>query len=227
MLPADQSQTNIPEAVPRLSRRGAPRTGERQLRAEGYSWVAGVDEAGRGPLAGPVVAAAVIMPADCRVPYVVDSKLLTGPQREYLYEQIVTTAVTYAIGIVSPRHIDATNILRAAQQAMQQGLAGLSPPSDFALIDGPFCLPISLSQRAIIGGDRKCYCIAAASIVAKVYRDRLMDYLARLYPHYGFEHNRGYATPGHLQALQEYGPCPVHRYSFQPIQQRRLQLEKR
>ena len=219
MLPGNYHRPRDGALVPSFSRRGAPRKLERQAHADGYKLVAGVDEAGRGALAGPVVAGAVILPADRRVRYVVDSKLLTGSQREYLYRQITTDAIAWSIGVVPPLSIDRTNILAASHQAMQQALAALEPPADFALVDGPFELPISLSHRAVVDGDNKCYCIAAASIVAKVYRDRLMEYLARLYPRYGFEHNRGYGTPEHLQALQQYGPCLVHRRSFAPVRQ--------
>ncbi len=227
MLPADHSQSPSVIAVPALSVRGAARKAERQAHAAGYRLVAGVDEAGRGALAGPVVAAAVILPTSQRVAHVVDSKRLTGPQRNYLYHQITATATAWAVGVVAAPQIDATNILVAAHQAMQYALLGLHPPPDFALIDGRFEVPISVPQQAIIDGDNKCYCIAGASIVAKVYRDRLMEYLARLYPQYGFEHNRGYGTPHHLQVLETHGPCPVHRHSFAPVQrtyQRRLAI---
>lgn len=218
MLLADHAQS-ASTAAPSFSRRGASRKLERQAQAAGHKLVAGVDEAGRGALAGPVVAAAVILPSDQRVAYVVDSKQLNPHQREYLYQQITATAVSWAVGVVGPQQIDATNILKATHQAMQQALDSLNPSADFALIDGRFELPIPLPQWAIIDGDNRCYCIAAASIVAKVYRDWLMEYLARLYPQYGFEHNRGYGTPDHLQALEECGPCPVHRRSFAPVQQ--------
>jgi len=219
VLPAYRFQFSSTQTPPSFSRRGAPRKLERRAQTAGYDLVAGVDEAGRGSLAGPVVAAAAVLPADRRVAYVVDSKQLNSHQREYLYEQITLAAVSWAVGVIGPQQIDATNILRAAQQAMQQALGSLNPSADFALIDGRFELPNPLPQQAIIDGDSKCYCIAAASIIAKVYRDRLMEYLARLYPQYGFERNRGYGTPEHLQALEEWGPSPIHRRTFAPVKQ--------
>ena len=228
MLPGSHSQPqSAVAAVPSFSRRGAARKLEQGAHAAGHRLVAGVDEAGCGALAGPVVAAAVILPVKPRVAHVVDSKQLTLPQREYLYHRITVAATAWVVGVVPARGIDAANILKSTHQAMRQAVLRLQPSPDFVLIDGRFELPLALPQRAIIGGDRHCYCIAAASVVAKVYRDRLMEYLARLYPQHGFEHNRGYGTPDHLQALDECGPCLIHRHTFAPVkrtQQSRLDI---
>lgn len=204
---------------PRIRYRGLPRTAEEQARAAGYELVAGIDEAGRGALAGPVVAAAIILPPDRRVAHVVDSKRLHLAQREYLFDQLLSQAVACAAGIVPADQIDTLNIRRASLEAMRQAVALLGPTPDFALVDGKDAVSLQLPQRTVVDGDAKCYCIAAASIIAKVYRDRLMNYLAGLYPQYGFAHNRGYGTPEHLRALRAHGPSLVHRHSFAPVRQ--------
>ncbi len=206
-----------PTTPPRIRYRGLPRTLEQQARAQGYRLVAGVDEAGRGSLAGPVVAAAIVLPPDRRVAHVVDSKLLDAPQREYLFGELLSQAVACTVGIVPANQIDSLNIRRASLEAMRRAIARLDPAPDLVLIDGNDSPPLSVPHRTITSGDAKCYCIAAASIIAKVYRDRLMDYLGDLYPGYGFAHNRGYGTPEHLLALREFGPCFIHRQSFAPV----------
>ncbi len=203
--------------APRIKYRGLPRTLERQARAEGCQLVAGVDEAGRGALAGPVVAAAIILPPDRRVAHVVDSKRLDAPQREYLFNELLSQARACTVGIIPANQIDSINIRRASLEAMRRAIARLDPAPDLVLIDGNDSPPLSPPHHTITRGDARCYCIAAASIIAKVYRDGLMDYLAQLYPGYGFAHHRGYGTPEHLLALREFGPCFIHRQSFAPV----------
>ena len=187
---------------------------ERALRGEGYSLVCGVDEAGRGPLAGPVCAAAVILPASCELPGLDDSKKLTEKKREALYDRVIEQAVSYGIAFASVEEIEEKNILAAAMLAMNRAIAMLDPAPDIALVDGNTVRDIETPARAIIGGDGKCACIAAASVLAKVTRDRLMLELAREYPQYGFEQHKGYGTKAHYAAIDAYGPCPAHRMSF-------------
>lgn len=197
----------------------APRTLERRAWADGHELVAGVDEAGRGALAGPVVAAAVILPAKSRIPHVTDSKLLAPDDRAALWERITAEAITWAVGVVEADAIDRINILRATHRAMHEALAALEPAPALVLVDG---LPLpgsGFTQRNVIGGDRRSYTIAAASIIAKVTRDRIMCELGDAYPQYGFAEHKGYATPPHLQALRQHGPCPVHRMSFAPCRE--------
>lgn len=197
---------------------------ERQLRQRGCRRIAGVDEAGRGCLAGPVVAAAVILPPTCALEGVCDSKQLTAARREQLCEAILSEAVGVGIGVASAAFIDSVNILRATQLAMRQAVQALEPPADFVLVDG---LPVECLGprcRAVVGGDRLCYSIAAASIVAKVWRDRIMVRLDEVYPGYGFGRHMGYGTEEHLAALDALGPSPVHRRSFAPLRQGRLEL---
>jgi len=205
--------------APGIEYRGLSRTAEQQIRSEGQKLVAGVDEAGRGALAGPVVAAAIILPPQQRVAHIVDSKRLSPAQREYLFHQLLSEKVGCAVGIVPADQIDTLNIRRASLKAMGEAATDLQPQPDFALIDGLDAPALAVPHRCITDGDASCYCIAAASIIAKVFRDRLMEHLARLYPHYGFERNRGYGTPEHLAALRKYGPSLVHRHSFAPVQQ--------
>lgn len=179
--------------------------------------ICGIDEAGRGPLAGPVVAAAVILPSWPFLPGIRDSKTLTFTQRERLYQQIHSVAEGIGIGIVSPQEIDRMNILEATQRAMEMALAALDTTPDLVLVDGNRVPPLPYPHRAVVDGDTLCYLIAAASIVAKVFRDRLMLEYDLLYPQYGFARHKGYGTPEHLRALQEYGPCPIHRRSFRGV----------
>jgi ribonuclease HII len=187
--------------------------------AGGVLHVAGVDEVGRGPLAGPVVAAAVILPEGCWIAGVDDSKKLTYEKRAELYERIVTSCVCWGVGAASPAVIDRINIRRATALAMQRAISRLSCPPAHLLVDGLAVPELGLEgQTAIVDGDAKVHSIAAASILAKVTRDRLMERLARRYPLYGWERNKGYGTPEHLAALDLHGPTRHHRQTFQPMQ---------
>lgn len=193
---------------------------EQKLKQKGYQWIAGVDEAGRGPLAGPVVAAAVILPADYRNRRIKDSKLLTDIAREQLFIEIKNVAVSYAIGIVGWKEIDEMNILEASKLAMRQAVLKLDPAPDFILSDAVPLNVMGIPQKAVIHGDRKVFCIAAASILAKVSRDRLMLKYHKKYPQYGFAEHMGYGTEIHLSAIKKHGPCPIHRLSFSPFSKR-------
>ncbi|MGE5507095.1 MAG: ribonuclease HII [Chitinophagales bacterium] len=190
---------------------------EREARERGATLLCGVDEAGRGPLAGPVVAAAVILPAGCFLPGVRDSKELTARQRTRLYAEVVRCAIDFSVGICDAEEIDEVNILRATWRAMARAVAGLRPRPDFALVDGLPVQGLPTPHQAIVDGDAKVHAIAAASIIAKVTRDRIMAAYDALYPHYGFAEHKGYGTPAHLRALSEHGPCPLHRRSFAPV----------
>lgn len=190
---------------------------ERELRRRGYRHVAGVDEAGRGSLAGPVVAAAVILPEGVLLPGLDDSKRLDAPCRERLDEQVRRLALAVAVGIVGSREIDLGDILRASLEAMRLAVEALSLDPEALLVDAVVIPGVRRPQLPIVHGDALCSSIAAASIVAKVYRDRLMDEMARRHPVYGFEHHRGYGTPEHWHALRLYGPCPEHRLSYHGV----------
>lgn len=182
--------------------------------------LAGIDEAGRGPLAGPVVAAAVVLPAGLRLPGVADSKALTPERRVALDALIRAGATDFAIGVASHAEIDALNILRATLLAMQRAFAGLRSPPDVVAVDGnraPVLPGHAGPVRTLVGGDRRCCAISAASILAKVHRDRLMQALHGAYPAYGFDRHKGYPTAAHLAALATHGPCPEHRLSFAPV----------
>ncbi|MGN0868004.1 MAG: ribonuclease HII [Akkermansia sp.] len=193
---------------------------ERAARAAGYACVCGIDEAGRGPLAGPVVAAAVVLPPGLALPGLNDSKKLTARRREALYTQLREDArVHIGVGMAEAAEIDRLNILRATHEAMARAVAALPETPDFCLIDGLPVPQFPLPHRALVKGDARCLSIAAASIVAKVTRDRLMLALAQQYPGYGFEKHAGYGTAAHLAALRRLGPCPEHRRSFAPVAQ--------
>ena len=198
---------------------------ETELWSSGYKLVAGVDEAGRGPLAGPVVAAAVILRPGCDIAGAMDSKTLSPGEREAQFIEISAKSLAMACGAVSTAIIDRIGILEATLLAMKRALSRLQPNPDYILIDGNR-LPKGLlsTSKAIVGGDASVRCIAAASIIAKVIRDRLMIRLGRLYPQYGFEKHKGYGTPQHLEALASLGPTPHHRFSFQPVRQTRMAL---
>ncbi|QQR83831.1 ribonuclease HII [Candidatus Peregrinibacteria bacterium] len=190
---------------------------EQQLRQRGYCAIAGVDEAGRGPLAGPVVAAAVILPIDYRNDAIQDSKKLSPLQREHLFEEIIRVAVSYGIGKVSAAHIDKTDILTASKLAMRKAILKLQPLPDFILTDA---VPVNIAdipQMPMIDGDARSFVIAAASILAKVTRDRDMHSFHKKHPHYGFDQHMGYGTPIHLKAIEIHGPCRIHRMSFAPL----------
>ena len=187
---------------------------ERQLHAQGCKYVCGVDEVGRGPLAGPVVCAAVIMPEDDIIEGVDDSKKLTAKKREQLADLIKQKAIAWAICRVEPQVIDQINILQATRLCMKNAVEGLSVRPDFVLTDGNMTLDIDIAQKSIVKGDAQCYCIGAASIIAKVERDALMAEYAEVYPGYGFEKNVGYGTAAHIAAIKEKGLTPIHRRSF-------------
>ena len=187
---------------------------ERELKQKGYNFVCGVDEVGRGPLAGPVVCAAVIMPLENIVEGIDDSKKLTAKKREKLDVFIRENAIAYAICRIEPQVIDEINILEATKLCMKNAVESLSISPDFVLTDGNMTLDISIPQKSVIGGDAACYSIGAASIIAKVYRDKLMDEYAVQYPAYGFEKHKGYGTAAHIKAIKECGLCPIHRRSF-------------
>lgn len=195
-------------------------THERALWRQGLRFVAGVDEVGRGPLAGPVVAAAVVLPPRCRFSWlreVRDSKLLTASRREKLAAVIREKAVAVGVGIEPSERIDEIGIAPAGRAAMVAAVSALAPAAEYALIDA-FALPdLCVPYEAIIDGDALCTSIAAASIVAKVERDRIMAGYDALYPGYGFAQNKGYSTARHLDALLRLGPCPIHRRSFAPV----------
>lgn len=183
-------------------------------------WLAGVDEAGRGPIAGPVAAACVVLPPRHSMTGIADSKRLTPAQRERLFRQIQQEAIAWAIGVASPREIERLNILQASLLAMRRAVLNLPLVPQRVLVDGKFCIPrLSLPQQAVVGGDAAEECIAAASILAKVARDRIMRELDRLYPHYGFEQHKGYPTPMHLERLMQFGACPAHRRTYTPVAQ--------
>jgi ribonuclease HII len=189
---------------------------ERQLLAEGYKYIAGVDEVGRGPLAGPVVCAAVIMPLDesLIIEGVDDSKKLSASKREKLAALIRERALAYTMYEVSEKVIDEINILQATRLGMKNALEGLTISPDVVITDGNMTLDIPFPQHSIVHGDALSYSIGAASIIAKVYRDALMDEFAKTYPAYGFERNKGYGTAEHIKAIREIGPCSIHRKTF-------------
>ncbi|MEI5906156.1 ribonuclease HII [Bacillus spongiae] len=189
---------------------------ENKMRKEGFQFIAGVDEVGRGPLAGPVVASAVILPESCYIPGLNDSKKLSEAKREELYEQIQQQAVAVGVGILTASEIDQWNIYEATKKAMLQGIQQLNVKPDFLLVDA-MKLDLPIEQLSIIKGDATSISIAAASIVAKVTRDRLMKQYAKKYPQYGFQRNMGYGTSEHIEALQAEGPCELHRKTFAPI----------
>lgn len=189
-------------------------TYETALWNQGIQWIAGIDEAGRGPLAGPVVAAAVIFPPYFFLPQIDDSKKLRPEIREMCYERIVQSAMTFGIGIVDVSEIDQLNIREASFKAMRNAIENLSVLPQHLLVDG-FSIPgLTIPQTAVIKGDQKCFTIAAASIIAKVTRDRLMLKYDKLYPMYGFAKHKGYGTREHVQAILKYGLCEIHRRSF-------------
>jgi ribonuclease HII len=195
-------------------------TRERALRARGFLFVAGVDEAGRGPLAGPVVAAAVILPDDCAIEGLNDSKKLTAKKREHFHAMLTVRAdIHWGIGQADVAEIDRLNILRATHLAMARAVAALPRKPDHALVDGLPVRGLTVPHTALVAGDTLSLSIAAASIIAKVTRDRLMTALDAEYPQYGFARHKGYGVREHLEALRSHGPSPVHRRSFQPVAQ--------
>lgn len=187
---------------------------EKQLQKDGFARIAGVDEAGRGPLAGPVVASAVVLPPSFNVPGVDDSKKISVKKRESLYEAILTEAADVGVGIVDADEIDRINILQASLLAMAKAVDSITPAPDYLLIDGTFQIDTLLPQKTIPKGDGLSISIAAASIIAKVTRDRLMEKYHRLYPAYNFLKHKGYPTKAHREAIKEHGCCPIHRKTF-------------
>ncbi|WP_432617986.1 ribonuclease HII [Butyricicoccus sp.] len=187
---------------------------ETEIRAKGFAAVCGIDEAGRGPLAGPVVAAAVILPEGIELPGVNDSKKLTEKKREALFDFVKENALAYGIGQASEQEIDDINILQATFLAMRRAVEALQIPADFALVDGNRIQGLEIPAETVIGGDGKVLSIAAASILAKVTRDRYMREMAQTYPEYGFEKHKGYGTKAHYAAIEQYGICPLHRKTF-------------
>jgi len=192
---------------------------------EGYQFIAGIDEAGRGPLAGPVVAAAVIFPPDYVNAEINDSKQLSARKREELYEIIKNEAVAIGMGIVDADIIDRLNILRATLQAMREAVLELSTSPDFLLIDGLQCIPLLTPQKPLVKGDSRSISIAAASIIAKVSRDRIMEMYHRQFPQYNFLQNKGYGTKEHCSAIKQFGMCKIHRKSFHVKNLNQITLE--
>ena len=190
---------------------------EKMAQSSGYHLIAGIDEAGRGPLAGPVVAAAVILPTNFNHTAITDSKKLTPKKRQHLYDLIYRNAQSIGIGIVDSTEIDRINILQSSLLAMAMAVDNLHPKPCFLLIDGKFKIQTDITQRAIIKGDSKSITIAAASIIAKVTRDRLMAHYALEYPQFGFDKHKGYPTKAHRQAILRYGHCSIHRKTFRGV----------
>ena len=189
-------------------------TYERECYANGFELVAGIDEVGRGPLAGPVVTAAVILPKNCKIAGVNDSKKLSAQKREELCEIIKEQAVAWAVGVVSNERIDEINILQATYEAMRKAIATLDVQPDILLNDAVNIPLVNIKQVPIIKGDAKSISIGAASIIAKVTRDAMMVEYDKIYPEYDFASNKGYGSAKHIEALKKYGPCPIHRRSF-------------
>ena len=199
-----------------MVRVSATRTLENVLRRLGFYRVCGVDEVGRGFLAGPVVAGAVVLHPDRRIPYLSDSKTVPAAEREKLFDQITTRAVAWAVAEATPQEIDTINIHQASLQAMRRAVMSLAPLPDLVLVDA-FRIPdLLIAQRGVVHGDQRCSAIAAASIVAKVIRDRQMRQLHAADPRYGFDRHKGYATADHLAAVKQFGYSAVHRRSFSP-----------
>jgi len=190
---------------------------EKEGFCKGFRFIAGIDEAGRGPLAGPVHAAAVILPKDHRIEGLNDSKKLSSSKRDYLFNKIIETALSYSISEVDEKVIDEINILQASKLAMEKAVKGLNQVPDYLLIDGIVKIDSSIPQKTIIKGDARSYSIAAASILAKVTRDRFMMEMHVLYPQYGFDRHKGYPTKEHIMKIMDIGPCEIHRKTFKQV----------
>lgn len=212
MLEAERARKREEKLKAEMARIDALKEYERKYESKGY--VCGIDEVGRGPLAGPVVACACILPKDCNILYINDSKKLSKKKREELYDIIMQEAVAVGIGYNSPERIDEINILQATFEAMREAISKLSVTPDILLNDAVTIPGVDIKQVPIIKGDAKSISIGAASIVAKVTRDRLMEDYDKLFPEYGFASNMGYGTAVHIKAIKEIGPCPIHRRSF-------------
>jgi ribonuclease HII len=196
-----------------------PEQFEKEARKQGHSRIAGIDEAGRGPLAGPVVAASVILPQKPYLPHLDDSKRLSPQRREQLFDAIYEQAVSIGIGIVDPPEIDRINILQASLLSMRIAVDNLRPAPDYLLVDGTFPIRSPVPQQIIKHGDRRCLCIAAASIIAKVTRDRLMGFYDEEFPEFGFGKNKGYGTAEHRAAISTFGYCLIHRKTFRGVKE--------
>ncbi len=192
---------------------------ELSLYKDGYKFVAGADEAGRGPLAGPVVAAVVILDNKTLIPGINDSKKLNESRRNLLYEEIIKKSISFGIGIIDHNIIDELNILRASLEAIKKAVYQMPIQPDFLLVDGNYLPDLNLPMKSIISGDSLSLSIASASILAKVTRDRIMSEYDIIYPQYGFKKNKGYPTKEHISAIKKYGICEIHRKSFSPINQ--------
>lgn len=199
---------------------------EKDAWQKGFSMVAGIDEAGRGPLAGPVVSAAVILPQGFSVAQVRDSKTLSPKQRDNLYDKIYAHAVSIGVGIADSAEIDRINILKASLLSMRIALENLTHPPDYLLIDGQFPIASELPQKPVIKGDSLSISIAAASIIAKVTRDRLMDTYHKDYPQFGFSTHKGYPTKAHKDAIRRFGICPIHRRTFKGVKEYAQQISE-
>ena len=188
---------------------------EKELRNKGYKYICGIDEAGRGPLAGPVVVASVIMPENSMIEGINDSKKVSEKKREKLYDLILEEAISYGVGIIGQDEIDEINILNATKQGLTTSLKELTKKPDLIIVDALTHIDtLGIPYESIIKGDAKCYSISAASIIAKVTRDRIMREWDKIYPQYGFAQHKGYGTAAHINAIKEFGPCPLHRRSF-------------
>jgi ribonuclease HII len=192
---------------------------EAGFRRQGIVWLAGVDEVGRGPLAGPVVAAAVMLPQKSNLPGLTDSKLLTPARREFFDQQVRQQALAFSLSEVGVAEIEELGIWQASLKAMSLAVQALSPDPELVLVDGPWRLPIVLAQQPVVKGDQRCLAIAAASVVAKVYRDQQMRSYHQLYPQYNFASHKGYATREHLESIRRWGPCPLHRRTFRGVKE--------
>jgi ribonuclease HII len=193
-----------------------------KIRAEGFMTIAGIDEAGRGPLAGPVVASAVILGDSINIHGLNDSKKLSPKQRESIFWDIVSQAVSVGIGIIDSKEIDSLNILNATKKAMNLAVDDLSAKPDLLIIDAVRLEKCTIDQKPIIKGDAKSASIAAASVIAKYFRDWMMKHYHTVYPHYGFDRHKGYGTKSHVEKITKHGPCPIHRLSFSPVASMRL-----
>ena len=205
----------FPESASRLT--GDTSFYEGLARRAGYNFIAGVDEAGRGPLAGPVVAGAVILPPNPELPGIRDSKMMTARARDEAFDVIRGEALAAAVGVVSRAYIDEFNILKASLEAMARAVKALEPKPETLLVDGIHPVPLPITQKCLKKGDQISLSISAASVLAKVYRDRIMRSYHRMYPVYGFDKNKGYGTRQHLEALKRHGPCAVHRLTFKRV----------
>jgi len=211
---SNHNLTLFPDLGPRMEH---PLFFEAAARRSGYVRIAGVDEAGRGPLAGPVVAAAVVLPESVDLPGVRDSKIMTEKARAQAFSVIHERAVSVGIGVVGPAYIDEHNILLATLEAMKRAVSFLEPGPDFLLVDGNQAVPVPIRQECLKKGDRRSLSISAASVMAKVYRDRIMCSYDMRFPDYGFSIHKGYGTAKHLEALRRCGACPIHRRSFRGV----------